>query len=141
MTRSSITALVLLLVSMGLGCATMAKFGVVDSEQDRYTYWTRYYETRMGLPPSRVVFEEHPEKKWCSWVDADLELTGEGLQPVRSVVHYDIGRVGCKRPWAAAMHEVCHLRYQHPYFRHSTDVEVDTALKEAEVVKCEREYR
>ncbi len=123
------------------GCATLAKMGVVDSEQDKYTYWTRYYETRMGLPPSRIVFEEHSENPWCSWVDAELELTGEGLVPVYSVVHYDIGRVGCKRPWDAARHEVCHLRYQHPYFRYSTDEEADAAFKETEVAKCEREYR
>jgi len=121
------------IIALGAGCAAMATLGVVDSEQDKYTYWTRYYEARMGLPPTKILFEAHPTKSWCSWVDAEVEMTGDGVVPVRSVVHYDIERSGCEKPWTTTRHEMLHLRLMHPYYRMSTNAQIDQALKEAEV--------
>lgn len=117
------------------GCATMAKLGVVDSTEDRYTYWTRYYETRMALTPARIVFEDIDGL--CAFVDADLEIGKEGPVVVREVVHYDPKQRGCREPWQIAKHEQCHRRMQHIYYRNSPDREVDAALKEEEADHCE----
>ena len=135
-----LTVVIVVLFALASGCVTMAKIGVVDSEKDKYNYWTRYYETRMGLPPTKIVFEADPLDKRCAWVDAEVEITDKGVVPTQSVVHYDMWRKGCPKPWQLAKHEMCHLRWMHPYFRHSADQEIDTALKEAEAECCEAEY-
>lgn len=148
--RVRIILVLLALCAFAAGCATFAKMGVTDSKEDRFTYWTRYYETRMGLTPAKIVFKEDPTGEGrCAWVDVELEigtegldvpLEEEGLAVVREVVHYDLWQKGCRQPWKIAKHEQCHRRWMHPYYRHSTDPEVDHALKEAEADCCETEY-
>lgn len=126
---------VLLLCVIGLasGCATLAKFGVIDSQQDRYTYWTRYYETRMGLVPAKIVFDD--DLDWCGYVDSTVTIGARGPEPDEEIVSYNL-TANCEEPWKVVKHEMCHRRLQHLYMRFDTDPVRDYARKEDEVEDC-----
>ena len=130
MIRFLLYVVLLCIIGLALSCAT---------NEGTYRYWTRYYQTRMGLPEVKVVFVEDTEER-CAWATEEVWISEEGLEIASPVIHYDRWRKGCKTPWDLAKHECCHLMLWHPFTRKHRDLELDYALKEAEAEVCEGMY-
>jgi hypothetical protein len=128
-------AFVVLLVWIGVvlsGCAVRAR------NIDRFEWWTRYYETRMGLVPTEIRYGETPGG-FCAQITWEVWITEHGVRPTLVTV-YNPDKKACRAPWSLALHEACHRRMQH----HVMGLKVVNHYRvdiEGEAKECERWYR
>lgn len=115
------------------GCA----HGKRLSREESFEHWTRYYETRMGLPAAQVKFGPPPDTR-CEQVIWESWLGKRGMEATL-VVWYNPEASLCRAPWDLALHAACHRRMQHHHLK-TTDVEAQGLDIEAEADACEAIY-
>lgn len=110
------------------GCVSMSSLKTERRQKD-LVGWVRHYELQMGLTPVGIVFGTLPGS-WCGAAFRSLAWQGEWIA-------FDTGKKRCLT-WPTreqALHELCHIRYAHPY------VPMSEAQKHREVVVCADHYR
>ncbi len=128
-------AFVALLAWIGIvlsGCAVRSR------NIDRFEWWTRYYETRMGLlVPTEIRYGETPGG-YCAQVIWEVWITEAGAKPTLVTV-YNPDKKLCRSPWDLALHEACHRQMQHhvigPVIQKHYGIDLEEEAKE-----CERWY-
>jgi hypothetical protein len=126
---------VVLLCVIGILCSGCAA-GL--SRVDSFHYWTRYYETRMGLEETtHIRIGQAGGGKKCATVRYETWL-GEDYPTWVLVTTYDPEKDNCRPPWKLALHEACHRRMMH----HRVGYDLEQAGKdlEAEAKECEGWY-
>lgn len=115
--------------------ALAAALGHCESKRAaNYKAWVKYYSQQMGVNlRMRFVVQHHPD--YCGWVQLPPQPGGFEPLPFDVVVGIsdpdpDCIGVSTKR---LALHEVCHLRWQHLYI---PAAELSDFTKHQEVARC-----
>jgi hypothetical protein len=116
-----------------VGCAAK------KSKNDAFHHWTRYYESRMGLPDRAIIVTgAKTPGGFCGELTMEPSIGRYGVEH-HVVVYYDSGKFGCRPPWDVALHEACHRRMQHHLI--GADLEAQGIDIEDEARECESWYR
>lgn len=117
-----------LFVLLALGCITSAR------KAEQFEWWTRKWETRMGLEEKTQIRIGPTPAGSCGWVGLETQIGKYGPEFFLVTV-YDPEKRGCQSPWTIALHEACHRRMQHHH------IEINRPNAEAEVAECMEWYR
>ena len=106
----------------------------VAHQKEAYTYYARYFEARMGLPPAEIVFvEAELNHGQCGHVGF-RPVTGKyGVEFEGPAVWFSIDPK-CDE-FEVAIQESCHRRWQHHRMALSPD------LQHEELVACVKAYK